>query len=91
MTHRLFIIAALVVSGAGPIAGAADRDPALDPALPYHAERSNPVTYDVDFSVVVTAPYDTRVLKVWLPMPPSDAGQQVTYPFEDWNSLGVQP
>jgi transglutaminase-like putative cysteine protease len=43
----------------------------------YQAERRNPVTYDVDFSVVVTAPYKTRLLKVWLPIPPSDFGQQV--------------
>ncbi len=50
----------------------------LDPNQPYQATRSNPVTYDVDFSVVVTAPYHTKTLKVWLPMPQTDAGQQVT-------------
>ena len=43
----------------------------------YRGERSNPVTYDVDFSVVVTAPYKTKLLKVWLPIPQSDFGQQV--------------
>ena len=52
--------------------------PALDPAMPYQAERSNPVTYDVDFSVVVTAPYKSKVLKVWLPIPQSDPGQEFT-------------
>jgi transglutaminase-like putative cysteine protease len=52
--------------------------PALDPNLPYQAKRSNPVTYDVDFSVVVTPPYHTKILKVWLPLPQSDAGQEVT-------------
>jgi transglutaminase-like putative cysteine protease len=46
--------------------------------LPYRAERSNPVTYDVDFSVVVTAPYKTKRLEVWLPLPPSDAAQEVS-------------
>src|SRR5262249_19546818 len=50
----------------------------LDPDLPYQAAKSNPVTYKVDFSVVVTAPYHTRLLKVWLPLPPSDAAQQVS-------------
>jgi hypothetical protein len=56
-------------------------DPAkvvLDSDLPYQAARSNPVTYDVEFSVVVTAPSDTKILKVWLPLPQSNAGQEVT-------------
>jgi transglutaminase-like putative cysteine protease len=52
-------------------------EPALDPDLPYRARRSDAVTYDVDFSVVVTAPARTRKLKVWLPLPQSDAGQEV--------------
>jgi transglutaminase-like putative cysteine protease len=50
----------------------------LDPAQPYQAERSNPVAYDVDFSVVVTPPYHTHVLKVWLPLAQSDAAQEVS-------------
>lgn len=50
----------------------------LEPALPYLAERSNAVTYDVDFSVIVTAPYKTKKLKIWLPIPPSDAAQEVS-------------
>jgi transglutaminase-like putative cysteine protease len=49
----------------------------LDPDLPYQARKSNPVTYDVDFSVVVTPPYHTTRLKVWLPLPQTDAGQEV--------------
>lgn len=53
-------------------------EPTLDPALPYQATKSSPVVYDVDYSIVVTAPYKTKVLKVWLPLPPSDAGQEVT-------------
>jgi transglutaminase-like putative cysteine protease len=50
---------------------------ALDPDLPYQADKTNPVIYDVDFSVVVTPPYHAKVLKVWLPLPQSDAGQEV--------------
>ena len=52
--------------------------PALDPDLPYQAQRSNPVSYDVDFSVIITAPSHTKKLCLWLPLPPSDAGQEVT-------------
>jgi transglutaminase-like putative cysteine protease len=52
--------------------------PVLDPDLPYQAKRFNPVTYDVDYSVVVTAPSHTKRLKVWLPLPQTDAGQEVT-------------
>jgi transglutaminase-like putative cysteine protease len=64
----------------GLSAGAADDPkvgPKLDPAMPYKARKAEPVTYDVDFSVVVTAPYHTKTLKVWLPIPPSDAAQEV--------------
>jgi transglutaminase-like putative cysteine protease len=50
----------------------------LDPQQPYSAQRTSPVTYDVDFSVVVTPPYHTKVLKVWLPLPQSDAAQEVS-------------
>jgi transglutaminase-like putative cysteine protease len=49
----------------------------LDPALAYQAARSQPVTYEVDFGVVVTPPYNAKVLKVWLPLPQSDQGQEV--------------
>jgi hypothetical protein len=50
----------------------------LTPDQPYQARRSNPVTYDVDFSVVVTPPYKAQTLKVWLPIPQSDFGQEVS-------------
>ena len=50
----------------------------LDPAAPYQAVRNSPVTYDVDFSVVVTPPYKTKKLQVWLPIPVSDFGQEVS-------------
>src|SRR6516162_10915637 len=64
------MITAGVVSAAEPVK--------LDPNLPYQARKSNPVTYDVDFSAVVTPPYHTKVLKVWLPLPQSDEAQSVT-------------
>jgi hypothetical protein len=62
------VLVALVVLTAVPTARAAEPNK-LDPGLPYQALKSNPVTYDVDFSAVVTPPYNGRVLKVWLPRP----------------------
>ena len=50
----------------------------LDPDSPYRAVRHSPVTYDVDFSVVVTPPYKAKKLQVWLPIPVSDFGQEVS-------------
>lgn len=55
----------------------ADDAPILDPRQPCSAERRNPVTYDVEFLVTVTAPYKTKKLRVWLPIPPSDHGQEL--------------
>lgn len=68
----------------------------LDPNLPYQAERFSPVTYDVDFSIVVTPPYKTKSLKVWLPIPQSDTAQEVsesklsTFPQKVESTLGTE-
>ncbi len=67
---------ALLVSS--PVARGAATDLNLDPQQPYQAERTNAVIYDGDFSAVVTPPYKCKVLKVWLPLPQSDFGQEVT-------------
>src|SRR6476620_6037983 len=50
----------------------------LNPELPYQVTRDNAVTYDVDFSVVVTPPNNAKVLKVWIPIPQTDVGQEVS-------------
>jgi transglutaminase-like putative cysteine protease len=69
---------------------------ALDPNLAYQGKRSNPVTYKVDFSVVVTPPYHAKVLKVWLPVPQTDAAQEVggsefsTFPLEAKPRVGTE-
>ncbi|MBL8798940.1 MAG: hypothetical protein JNM56_33960, partial [Planctomycetia bacterium] len=63
----------------------------LRPDLPYQARRVNPVTYDVDFSAVVTPPYKCKTLKVWLPLPQSDAGQEVTEDELSSFPLAVKP
>ncbi|MCA9155559.1 MAG: hypothetical protein KDA38_12260, partial [Planctomycetales bacterium] len=74
----------------------ADDTSRLDPDLAYLARRSDPVTYDVDFSVVVTAPYHTETLKVWLPIPQSDAAQIViskdinTFPMDVSSRIGTE-
>lgn len=52
-------------------------DAPLDPEQPYQARRSRPVTYDVDFSIVVTPPYKAKKLAVWLPLPGDDLGQEI--------------
>ncbi len=41
----------------------------------WSATRTRPVEYQVDLSIAITAPYKTKKLQVWLPIPPSDAGQ----------------
>ena len=77
--------------------GAEPTNSNLDPNLPYQARRSNAVTYDVDFAVVVTAPYHTKKLKVWLPLPQSDAGQEVeegeltTFPMKASPKVAKEP
>lgn len=48
------------------------------PDLPCQGILSDPVTYQVDLSAVVTPPYKCKVLKVWMPVPPSDNVQQVS-------------
>ena len=66
-------------------------EPTLDPALPYQAEKSRPVVHEVDYAIVVTPPYHTKVLKVWLPLPQSDAGQQVSSRSLASSPLTVEP
>ncbi len=55
-------------------AGAAEPQ---DVNQPYMAERSDPVVWDGELIVTVTAPYKTKLLRVWIPIPPSDAVQEV--------------
>jgi transglutaminase-like putative cysteine protease len=66
-------------------------DPRLDPAQEYTAVRSEPVTYNVEFKAVVTAPQGTKVLRVWVPVPPGDRGQQVTGSGWDVFPTGARP
>jgi transglutaminase-like putative cysteine protease len=74
------LVSALVLAPAALPAPPREEPPTvgrLDPALPYTARRLDPVTYDVEFVATVTAPYHTKKLRVWLPLPQSDVGQEV--------------
>ena len=63
-------------------------DEILKVSQPYSAELSNPVEWDGELIFTITAPYKTKLLRVWIPVPPSDVVQQVrltefsTYPVE---------
>ena len=46
------------------------------PDDPYRAELGEPLRVEVDFQVAITAPYPTKKLRVWIPVPPSDEVQQ---------------
>lgn len=61
-----------------PLIAAGQDASMLDVNQAYVADRGEPVTYEIDFQVIVTAPYQTKTLRVWLPLPPSDRGQQVS-------------
>ncbi len=73
----LLLLPAVVLIGTCSAPAGPREKNGLDPELPYQARKGNPVTYDVEFVAVVTAPAHTRLLRVWLPLPPSDAGQEV--------------
>lgn len=91
---RFGVALCCLVIVAGPLSAA---EPSLDPALPYSATPSNSVTYDVDYSIVVTAPYKTKKLRVWVPVPPSNAGQEVqslewsTFPADSQPQIAAEP
>src|SRR5262245_7225825 len=93
MTLRWCLIPLLLSSALGAFVGPAGekQKTALDPDLPYQGTRSDPVTYQVDLSFVITAPYHTKKLRVWLPLPPSDALQEVSGRDLSTFPLKVQP
>ena len=80
--RRITSLALLALLAASVIADVARAEPVtrvlLRPDLPYQAKRSDPVSHEVEFAVVVTPPYHCQVLKVWLPIPPSNQGQEVS-------------
>jgi transglutaminase-like putative cysteine protease len=71
----LLMLPTTLVSGQENRGSGAAADP--DPAQPYRAEKLSPIRYAADCSVIVTPPYKAKVLKVWIPIPPSDGTQVV--------------
>ncbi|MCA9053470.1 MAG: transglutaminase domain-containing protein [Planctomycetaceae bacterium] len=69
----------------------------LSPTTDYTARRSDAITHEIDFRVVVTPPYHCQSLKVWLPLPTSDAGQEIgpselsSFPVNVEPQVGVEP
>jgi transglutaminase-like putative cysteine protease len=76
-----FLTAAVFAAAIATSLSAEEPAPKLDVDAPSQAERSDPITHDVDFSVVVTPPYDCKLLRIWLPLPPSDETQEVKNSF----------
>lgn len=69
----------------------------LHPAQPYTATAVDAVTHNVELMVTVTAPYKTKRLRVWMPIPPSDTAQQLvssnfsTFPDEVEPRIAAEP
>lgn len=49
----------------------------LDPNQAYTAEQKNAVTYEAEFDLVFTPPSGSQDVRVWLPVPPSNAAQKL--------------
>jgi transglutaminase-like putative cysteine protease len=81
----------LVTWVAGWLVGAAGFAAELDPQQPSIAERTNPVEYQVDLTIAITAPYKTKKLQVWLPIPPSESGQEYTRQALSVRPQSIQP
>lgn len=67
----------LLAAGIALLGGVALAAETLSSAQPYSAEASRPVTWDGELVFAITAPYKTKLLRVWVPVPPSDNVQQV--------------
>ena len=66
------------------------------PGQLYTADKLNPVSYAADCSVIVTPPYKAKVLKVWIPIPPTNGAQVVhasefsTFPLDVKAKIGTE-
>jgi len=97
--NALYVPLCLLAATVTALPVIAEEQPAgnLQPDAPYTAEKSDPVTHEVDFSVVVTPPYHCHVLKVWIPIPQSDAAQEVsegrfsTFPMQVKPQINTEP
>ncbi|QDT41493.1 Transglutaminase-like superfamily protein [Gimesia alba] len=79
MLNRFFLTVSLALMLLpGSICSAQNQSgQALTPDAPYHAQKQDPVSHNVEFSIVVTPPYHCKVLKVWVPVPQTDVAQEI--------------
>lgn len=63
----------------------------LSPEIASQATKSRTATYRVDFRVAITAPANTKKLRVWLPLPPSDDCQSISDRRIDTLPRSVRP
>lgn len=75
LCHLIALPAVLLAAEENPNATQSPQN--LKPDRAYQATISGPINYQVDFSAVVTPPYGTKVLRVWMPIPPTDNVQQI--------------
>ncbi|MBI1849165.1 MAG: transglutaminase domain-containing protein [Planctomycetes bacterium] len=74
------LLAALALEASALVASgrAADEVASPSPDRPYSGQLSNLINYHVEFDYVFTAPYKTKLAKVWLPIPQTNARQAIT-------------
>lgn len=81
MIHRIFIVV-LLGWFCLSVSPAAEPNPAtlenLSPDMASQATKSRTAMYRVDFRVAIKAPANTKKLRVWLPLPPSDDCQTIS-------------
>ncbi|MCC9607525.1 transglutaminase domain-containing protein [Blastopirellula sp. JC732] len=93
---RRFSVSCVLYLAFASVACGAETE-SLHPAQDYRAKRSEPVQHDVDFSIVVTPPYHTHKLQVWVPVPQTSAGQEIgssewsTFPLDVTPTIHVEP
>ncbi len=74
MRMMLLIFCCLILNGSFPQSLYAQR---LNAGAAYRATLGDKRTVAVDFAAIVTAPYHTKMLKIWMPLPQNDAAQKI--------------
>lgn len=87
----------VLATSAALFAALSDPPTKLDPDLPYQARPAQAVSYRVDYLVMVTPPAKTKLLRVWLPLAPTEPGQKAergtlsTFPVKVEPTVGTEP
>ena len=95
--RRITALSCLVLMTTAVVGSDRDSQAGLSPNQDYSGQRRSPVEYRIDFSVVVTAPHHSHVLKVWLPLPQDNACQAIrdrrlsTFPMHVEPRIGREP